>query len=548
MVIAPAVQAVAFALVILPRATWATPTPPNLPPDFTVEREVKAFDFGPGPTLIEFDTLDYDYSGNRARMRGQTNLDPEPNAWLMTPEPGFDLVFTYRPNMCNIEKIDSKTKSFVDSTGQLRTFWRLYGVQSGATPIYKGTQTIRNFETKVWTYQDRSRSIFSDGDILSTFYLSNSSSEGFDVPLRANITYEATGYSEQIIMEFLNWRIGRPKEEAFDRLALSEEFRAVCPTWRFPSTSVHRPIPLLPDSFSSRIEANIVERNYSLERRDYYDAPKSRIGQTTHTPSGGTRTTITTYDTAKQAVVTKTYSVENGMCNITSKEFPAQGGNFFFNATNAHLFHTAFFFGEGGNFSYEGVSSCRGIPSNVFRTSTSFSGVLNQTINYTLTYYFSASPPWVFVGDNAGLLPTTIRETVPVRARLDGNDAIRGPFRHFYDFIDFIPASPPASTFAPPPECVEPVIPPVENCSCNCKCEDCGEVRRNAMAGTAAGVILSLLAAFPLGMWAGWAYRKRKEPKGQNNSQMEMKNGGGDGSVIENTSKAGQYPELGDDD
>ncbi|XP_035669705.1 uncharacterized protein LOC118411506 [Branchiostoma floridae] len=192
------------------------------------------------------------------------------------------------------------------------------------------------------------------------------------------------------------------------------------------------PLPELPPRFQVHVEANILEKNYTMVQREFYDYPNNRGALLSY--GNGTRThQVYDYSTLEKFTL-----YDNGTCktsNMSTSRF-----NFFsyhMEHGHAHINKAGFIlhFGAEFNETYNGTTTVRGIPVNHW-----YSCMHNATWNstYKLDFYFSVP----------GYPTASGQDEIPVRAeirgkRLEFNPQTRGPsdtyksIHHIYDFQGF---------------------------------------------------------------------------------------------------------------
>lgn len=228
--------------------------------------------------------------------------------------------------------------------------------------------------------------------------------------------------------------------------AVSGKLQPICQ----PSNSSHGAspkLPTLPTAFSTLVEVNIVNKNYSALFKEYYDqeADKGRIEQT---KDGQTYMDI--YDYALDEVLHVNLSSKT--CTVTPASHPEKGHfHFSFFGFGAHIESVSelFKFGSQYNETYLGVSSVRGIRCHHWRACIS-----NNHSSYYLDYFFSASD-WktTWVAHNSTVIRATINGTSESFKRMNGSIVPLNKthnFYHVYDFFDFRPGPPDASSFQLP--------------------------------------------------------------------------------------------------
>lgn len=205
----------------------------------------------------------------------------------------------------------------------------------------------------------------------------------------------------------------------------------------------------LPSQFASEIEANILNRGYTLQVTEYYDFPndRSRID----TIRNGTRHVVI-HDFSNQIVYNANLDRQTCRASRTTdagfNPFRVINGN-----GEAHLIGISDFFNLGKRYHdrYIGTAMVRGILCDQymgFYTNTS-DGVF---VNYTMQWYFAKRENWTM--PMGSVMPDT---AIPVRLDLVGitnrtggpppgvprppgfNVTNTGPrtFHHVYDFVNF---------------------------------------------------------------------------------------------------------------
>ena len=214
------------------------------------------------------------------------------------------------------------------------------------------------------------------------------------------------------------------------------------------------PLPDLPNRFTARIEANIVNRGYTVDVVEYYDEPENRGRLEISGPrlrngrSFGGSTIIYTFADMQSFRINNTDSTCKAQTISATNRFnpfrpsiDAQG--------NAHIRGAADLFRFGKQFgeTYMGRDvAVRGIAADRWRScmNTTFGG------NMTIDWYF-ASANW-----------TTTAVGQPLRAVIEGVNPMFDPqtrmanfsvlhyFKHYYDFTVFAVGQPDSSLFQIP--------------------------------------------------------------------------------------------------
>ncbi|XP_071117690.1 uncharacterized protein [Haliotis cracherodii] len=218
------------------------------------------------------------------------------------------------------------------------------------------------------------------------------------------------------------------------------------------------PFPDLPRSFQTRLEANLVDRGFTMEVAEYADGDGNRAALTV--VRGGDFTDVVFDYQAGQV-----YTVHDGVCVTKTMSNDSVDdylfGDIGINGTG-HIFSTndiikfAKHYGE----AYLGQSEVRGINCDHWRTCMYWDYF---KANFTLDYYFSALN-WT---------TSMTYPQVPVRADVTGimqTASGQRDFHHMYDYYDFRPGIEPGLTvFETPPNVVCPqresvkLIPKVAN-------------------------------------------------------------------------------------
>lgn len=220
----------------------------------------------------------------------------------------------------------------------------------------------------------------------------------------------------------------------FIELARSQNFSCTVPA---PSPGAP-PLPNIANQFTTRVEANIENRGYTVIASEYYDEPNNR-GRIDF--SGGMaglpRTRIYTYTDNQWFDINGTQCTANLLSPNTSfTGFPVS----FDNQGNAHIRGVAdvLRFGKTFNETYLGREEVRGITADHWRTC--MPNRLSGNIRVQMDWYFAAAN-W-----------RTTSEGTPLRLVVEGVDQNRPPrnnptatvngthyFKHSYEFVFFTP-------------------------------------------------------------------------------------------------------------
>lgn len=194
-------------------------------------------------------------------------------------------------------------------------------------------------------------------------------------------------------------------------------------------------LPKLPDQFTVNIEANILQKNYTINLREVYDYPNNRVMIERYDPKTGekVRTVINMRDNSSH-----TYFA-NQTCVVMAIN-GSQHFGFLVDANSSHLIsvkNLLHFGDELGEKYISGSETVRGIPVHHWQACLKIPAS-NGT--FLLDYFFSKGEGYYING---------ILETVPLRAVINGTakslsrNGSTSPeyhnFYHIYDFIDFNP-------------------------------------------------------------------------------------------------------------
>lgn len=214
------------------------------------------------------------------------------------------------------------------------------------------------------------------------------------------------------------------------------------------------PLPELPTQFEAIIEANIVNKNYTVHMLEWYDQVNDR-GRVDWYSNRKHMGSSSIYDFARDHY----YHVNKSGCYWGDIKHIANKRAFMSTKTaTPHLTWTANLWRFGGDREeiYMGQEAARGILCNKWRSSSICEGFGNACdYNYTLDYFFSV-PSWSS--------PEAESTQIPIRAVLKGRKRVRFDYRtqqplptaivtefyHIYDFTKFHLGSPSASNFERP--------------------------------------------------------------------------------------------------
>jgi len=208
------------------------------------------------------------------------------------------------------------------------------------------------------------------------------------------------------------------------------------------------PFPSFPDDFSSVIEANILNKNYTLQMREFYDYSNDQFRIESHRQG---RSTIDLCFLGSQKQHVQVVNT-NGKFNCTVEPLAA-GRTCRFASRAPHLQKASDFLSghiDPSKYSYTGQQVERGIPCDKWTAVTAFNRTMRNTTYeslYTLEWYF-AQEQWRVRGFDAA----TSNYSMPVALYLTGESSVGGKshnFSHVYNFIDFIPSFDDVSHYFP---------------------------------------------------------------------------------------------------
>ncbi|XP_041459070.1 uncharacterized protein LOC121410823 [Lytechinus variegatus] len=203
-----------------------------------------------------------------------------------------------------------------------------------------------------------------------------------------------------------------------------------------PPTGEGPPLPKLPTQYRLRIEANIKNKDYSLEMQEYYDQPGNR-GASDTLSRGFQSHTSYNYNTGQSIT---TIGDRCFVANMSTTPFNLYGFELVDGSPHIGGVNDIFTFGGKYNETYIGQEYVRGILTNRWQNCMYIEST-NQT--YLLDYFFSI-PSHKTAGGGG---------EIPVRAVMNGTGQtyVPGPggepiplptrhsFYHIYDFFEVIP-------------------------------------------------------------------------------------------------------------
>ena len=199
------------------------------------------------------------------------------------------------------------------------------------------------------------------------------------------------------------------------------------------------PFPVLPNQFITEVEANIVNKNRTVQVTEYYDLPNDRARLEVFS-NGSRHISIFSYAQGLQYRITDVAARQCTARPFTPRPGAPSAFTNFAPDGSAHLQSVSQFFHFGREFyeTYNGTDMARGILCDVY-----LSTVTNTTFNYSMKWYFAVRPTWTMpLGQGS---PAT---AIPVRLDLEGvaldfnrTSRTRGggthTFRHIYEFVNF---------------------------------------------------------------------------------------------------------------
>ncbi|KAH9519428.1 hypothetical protein Btru_075503 [Bulinus truncatus] len=192
------------------------------------------------------------------------------------------------------------------------------------------------------------------------------------------------------------------------------------------------PLPELPRQYSVRVEANIMQKQWTTEVVEHYDAVKHRASTLT-TFNGTDTTAIFNFQNGEKYVV-----FENGSCRTERIHYDVFGFSRFgeMSMQTMATVNEVFRIGTGFNQTYVGKDTVRGIPVDHWTSCQEWTAVGAW---FQLDYYFSDPDYTTAAG----------RSQIPVRAVVNGSarntdSHVGSPqgshqFYHIYDFTSFRP-------------------------------------------------------------------------------------------------------------
>lgn len=222
------------------------------------------------------------------------------------------------------------------------------------------------------------------------------------------------------------------------------QYVPVCDRQEYMQTPIP-PIPSLPDQFSTIIEGNIVQSNYTALVAEYYDNPGNRgrfeyVIQETDIESG---VAIYDYNLGEAFLIPdRERNVSCGVQLLTNFSDSIFGITYVNGSVHIGTVTQLFQVAPNESAKYLGVDSVRGIPCNHWQTCHVY---VNNS--YTLDYYFASTSDWKYAFSG---------ESVPIQIELNGakisDDGTLDTMHHVYSFIAFHsgPSAVPDSVFEVP--------------------------------------------------------------------------------------------------
>ncbi|KAL4216347.1 hypothetical protein ACF0H5_024074 [Mactra antiquata] len=199
----------------------------------------------------------------------------------------------------------------------------------------------------------------------------------------------------------------------------------VCTPYQATSGSPMPPPP--PNTFETHIEANINNRNYTVDYHVWYDKPNNRVA--THIRNAGARKEkLFRFDTNEYFNVDR----DMGVCRVTPLNTADQLYLFGKPVGNTAVMKTPFEFlnfnMSGTSYQYVNKTKIRGVSCNMWRSCNYWP---NVKASFIAEHYFS----------DTNWMTSRLTAQLPVRVHIYGNavdpDGKKRRFDHMYEFIDF---------------------------------------------------------------------------------------------------------------
>ncbi|XP_059177898.1 uncharacterized protein LOC131957189 [Physella acuta] len=206
--------------------------------------------------------------------------------------------------------------------------------------------------------------------------------------------------------------------------------RAMCPLKQHSRPLMSLPLPSLPEQYSVKVEANILQKQWTTEVEEHYDSVNNRASMSL-TLNGSTTISIFDYMEGEKYTI-----YPNGSCETSRATYDVFGFTKLGKTPKPIMatINDVFRFGQGYEQVYQGKDNIRGIPVDHW---TSCQEMPEVGAKYQLDYYFS-DPDYTTAGG---------AEQVPVRAVLNGTANNMNPnmtpargthiFQHIYEFTSF---------------------------------------------------------------------------------------------------------------
>eukprot|EP00730_Choanoeca_flexa_P016433 TRINITY_DN7758_c0_g1_i2.p1 TRINITY_DN7758_c0_g1~~TRINITY_DN7758_c0_g1_i2.p1 ORF type:complete len:281 (+),score=44.85 TRINITY_DN7758_c0_g1_i2:204-1046(+) len=198
-------------------------------------------------------------------------------------------------------------------------------------------------------------------------------------------------------------------------------------------------LPKLPEVFSTRVEANIVNKNYTMVQHEWVDEPNNigrvdffTINSTTGISSHSSAFYF--YDIDEYAFIDDDGNCSAGPLEDLGRRLPFAGTT----GPNATIGTTADFFrfGQEMNETYMGTETVRGILCNHWLAVRTISfNLTNATTNVTIPMSINMTLDWYFAHPDWDK-PNSGDFQAPVRLKLQGMGR-DGPYLHYYDYVTF---------------------------------------------------------------------------------------------------------------
>ena len=374
--------------------------------------------------------------------------------------------------------------------------WFGFGPET-SRPVYVGEQTVRGIRCDKWTSNGKgAHPLFGlqtrPSNYTLAYYFSvpqwdmpevNTTRVPVRVELRGTeFTNDQDSMSSSSefhhVYEYTSFHIGQPDPGIFVRPCGAEcrsmnrtrnttdlapiKCQGLCPkpwvaTTVNATTTARGTLPRLPSQFTTVIEANILDRNYTVHMHEWHDSANDRgridvyhrgkvFGR-----EGGDDKSI--YDYAKD----RYYRITRGgtVCHwgdtkqISGQSFVTANGR-------AHVTSSQLWLGVGVSAEYVGEVIVRGVRCDKWTTS-GYKPRLMMTFTdsvYTLDMFFSVAS-WDMAGTNGSRIPVRLEMMGSRQVTTQANSSnisrpVTYSYHHIYDYMSFHVGAPDTTKFEPP--------------------------------------------------------------------------------------------------